>query len=96
MWVAQLHAPSRNAEAESGVKRWLAESPAHAAAFERATEVWNKTGNLHAGLPQRGGADVFQKELRVGWALAAIGTCVCGSFVAALLLNRRARKQHRQ
>jgi ferric-dicitrate binding protein FerR (iron transport regulator) len=64
VWVALLHAPVRNAAAESAVQRWLAESPAHAAAFERATEVWNKTGNLRAGLPQRGGQDVFQQRSR--------------------------------
>jgi ferric-dicitrate binding protein FerR (iron transport regulator) len=84
MWVAQLHAPSRNAETESGVQRWLAESPAHAAAFKRATQVWNKTGNLHAGLPQRGGRDAFEKKISFG------------NFVAAVLLKLRARKQPRE
>jgi transmembrane sensor len=46
VWVTDLHGPDRNAEVEEGVRRWIAADPAHAAAFEAATEAWQSSGNL--------------------------------------------------
>lgn len=52
-WVTRLHGPDRNADVEAGLKRWLAQDPAHAKAFELATEVWQETAELPADLPKR-------------------------------------------
>jgi transmembrane sensor len=41
-WIALLHGPDRTLAAERGLKRWLAEDPLHAKAFELATETWNE------------------------------------------------------
>jgi transmembrane sensor len=53
VWVAELHSPTRDAQVEANVRGWLAEDPRHAAAFELATEAWQRSGNLSADLPQR-------------------------------------------
>ncbi len=45
-WVAILHGPSRTAAAEKGFSQWLSTSPAHAKAFEEATEIWEESRNL--------------------------------------------------
>jgi transmembrane sensor len=49
--VTELHGPDRNAELEARVRRWIAEDPTHAAAFELATEAWQRSGDLPARLP---------------------------------------------
>lgn len=51
VWVTDLHGPDRNAELEAGVRRWLAEDPRHAQAFERATDAWQCSGDLLARPP---------------------------------------------
>jgi len=45
-WVARLHGPNRTQEVEVGLRRWLAESPEHAAAFELLTDTWEKSARL--------------------------------------------------
>jgi len=52
VWVTDLHGPERSPELEAGVRRWLAEDPRHAQAFELATEAWQRSGNLPAHLPE--------------------------------------------
>jgi transmembrane sensor len=51
VWVTDLHGPERSAALEAGLRRWLAEDPRHAHAFELATEAWQRSGNLAAHLP---------------------------------------------
>jgi transmembrane sensor len=53
LWVTELHGPDRDAALEARVRRWIAEDPRHAAAFELATEAWQRSGNLPASLPKR-------------------------------------------
>jgi transmembrane sensor len=53
VWVTDLHGPERSADLEAGVRRWLAEDPRHAKAFELATEAWQRSGNLPAYLPDQ-------------------------------------------
>jgi transmembrane sensor len=48
LWVTDLHGPQRDAALEERVRRWIAEDPQHAAAFELATEAWQRSGNLPA------------------------------------------------
>ncbi|WP_159107269.1 FecR domain-containing protein [Azospirillum sp. B4] len=47
-WMARLHAPDRTAETEAAFRAWCAADPAHAAAFEHMTAVWDVAGGLHA------------------------------------------------
>jgi transmembrane sensor len=45
-WVARLHGPNRTREVETGFRRWLAEDPERAAAFELLTDTWEKSASL--------------------------------------------------
>lgn len=45
-WVARLHGPNRTREVEDGLRRWLADDPAHAAAFALMTDTWEKSTQL--------------------------------------------------
>ena len=46
VWVARLHGPDRSDEVERGLRRWLADDPDHAAAFELLTDTWEKSARL--------------------------------------------------
>ena len=59
VWLARLQAPGRSRELEVGLKSWLGQSPANAAAFEQATELWEELGGVSA-------AAVRQRKLRFG------------------------------
>lgn len=45
-WMARLHGPNRSPEVEAGFRRWLAEAPEGAAAFEWLTDTWEKSARL--------------------------------------------------
>lgn len=45
-WLARLHGPNRSPEVEAGFRRWLAEAPEGAAAFELLTDTWEKSARL--------------------------------------------------
>jgi len=42
-WIARLHGPNRTPEVEAGWRRWMAEDPERAAAFELLTDTWEKS-----------------------------------------------------
>jgi transmembrane sensor len=44
VWIARLRAPERTANVEQGLRRWLAERPSHAAAFEIVSGAWELSG----------------------------------------------------
>jgi transmembrane sensor len=46
VWVIDLHSPDRDEQLESRVRRWIADDPRHAAAFEQATDDWRRNGNI--------------------------------------------------
>lgn len=81
-WIALLHSPERNAAIESGLRRWIAEDPSHAIAWEQATELWNEAATISRsrswrvarkapprGIPRPVFASVFVGLLAAGWAL---------------------------
>lgn len=39
-WLARLNAEDRSADTDDALRLWLAADPAHVAAFERATDLW--------------------------------------------------------
>ncbi|MEA1648910.1 FecR domain-containing protein [Nitrospirillum sp. BR 11164] len=47
-WMARLHAPDRTEDTVAAFRAWCAADPAHAAAFEHMTLVWEVAGGLHA------------------------------------------------
>lgn len=56
-WIARLHGPARTREMEEGLRRWLAEHPAHAAEFEVGTDAWNETAHIPLESARRASID---------------------------------------
>jgi transmembrane sensor len=84
LWVTELHGPGRNAELEEQVRRWIAEDPQHAAAFELATEAWQRSGSIPAYLaylPKRARPNASGKAL-AGMAI------LCAAIICAVCLLR--------
>jgi transmembrane sensor len=86
VWVTDLHGPERSPELEAGVRRWLAEDPRHAQAFELATDAWQRSGNLPAHLPEesRPAAPLAASRLVRGTPRAA-GFGLAGAAALTLL-----------
>ena len=74
-WVARLHGPNRTHEVEAGFRRWLAESPEHASAFELLTDTWEKSANLRRH-PAEQVASWQAVGFRVTLSRAALACCV--------------------
>jgi transmembrane sensor len=72
-WVARLHGPNRTEEVEAGLRRWLAESPEHAAAFELLTDTWEKSARLRRRPIERV-ASWEKVGFRVSFSRAAVAT----------------------
>jgi transmembrane sensor len=81
LWVTELHGPDRNAALEERVRRWIAEDPRHAAAFELATDAWQRSGNLPAHLPKR------SRPRASGKAIAGMAI-LCASIITAVYFLR--------
>jgi transmembrane sensor len=78
-WLARLNADNRTGADERSFQAWLAKSPAHAAAFEEATTIWDLAGGvpqemLHDGRRKHG--FTRRREVLAGLAVtvAAAGT----------------------
>jgi transmembrane sensor len=73
-WLARLVADRRDPADEAALQAWLAESPAHATAFEEATAVWDLAG----GVPReafeipRPHRHVGRREVMAGVAVTAV------------------------
>ncbi len=85
LWVTRLHGPHRDSTLESGFRRWLADDPRHAAAFELATDAWQRSGNLAMSQPMRSGhlAPRFPR-LKFASAVLASTAITCVVVLAAL------------
>jgi transmembrane sensor len=92
LWVTELHGPDRNTALEAKVKQWIAEDPRHAAAFELATDAWQRSGNLPGSLALREAVDRNSKKPRSGCprpVLAGIAVLIVGLIVAIYLGARQ-------
>ncbi len=83
-WVARLQGPNRDAEAERAFRRWMEADPAHAAAFDRATAVWEGIGGAAAGMDVSPGEVARRKTRRRAMAtmMAAALVAVGGGWLA--------------
>jgi transmembrane sensor len=68
-----LHGPNRTDEVEEGLRRWLAESPEHKAAFELLTDTWEKSARLRPRPIERV-ASWRKIGFRISFSRAAIAT----------------------
>jgi len=80
-WVARLHGPNRTQEVEAGLRRWLADDPEHAAAFELLTDTWDKSAQL-----RRPSRDRAAGQLRTGFRFAPPRAALAAIAVAALAI----------
>jgi transmembrane sensor len=73
-WIARLNADRRTPADAAAFQAWLAQSPAHASAFEEATTVWDLAGAVPRGAfavprPRR---HLSRRELAAGLAVTAV------------------------
>jgi len=85
LWVTDLHGPERNAALEASVRRWIAEDPRHAAAFELATEAWQRSGNLPGHLPKNASRSIASPSRPRASRPALVGMVIlCAAFISAM------------
>ncbi len=88
-WVMELHGPGRDTLLEEKVRQWIAKDPRHAAAFELATEAWQRSGNLPGYLPEpMTGASRRRSRPRASVPALACMAVLCAGITAAILLLR--------
>lgn len=75
-WLTRLHGPNRTREVEAGLRRWLAEDPERAAAFELMTDTWEKSAGLRRNPDDRpvnwNDSHLRVSPLRAAAAIAAV------------------------
>lgn len=76
-WVARLHGPNRTPEVEAGLRRWLADDPEHAAAFERLTDTWERSAQL-----RRPAGDAARRQSRPAFSPRLVRTALAAAAVA--------------
>lgn len=90
-WVARLHSSGRSRALEAGLRKWLKADPAHAKAFEIATEAWEIGGSVPgAAVPRM--TDPFAdrpSRTHVGTRYLVIAASVLAVMVGALLYLTR-------
>jgi transmembrane sensor len=79
-WLTRLHGPDRTPELERELQVWLKE-PAHAAAFEEASAMWDKIPGVSAAIAFR----ARRKISNPTHSKAFIGGVAFGCLVVALL-----------
>lgn len=65
-WIARLQADDRSSLTDAGLQEWLRADPAHADAFERATELWAMLPG--AALCCDGATPIRHRTVPRGWA----------------------------
>ncbi len=89
-WVAKLHSSDRTHALETALKAWLAADPAHARAFELATQAWELGGAVPStSVPRIDRAARAEKRTR-RWPVfaAAAAMAVIAVVVGAFFLLR--------
>ncbi len=69
-WVARLQSPERDAETERAFRLWFDSDPAHAAAFDKATAIWEAIGGAASPAMARRRAPV--RAMAAGLAVAML------------------------
>jgi transmembrane sensor len=71
-WIAQLQRPDRDTELENAFRKWLRSDPAHAAAFEHATTVWNQLPGVGALYRERARRHTPWRPLAIAASVALV------------------------
>jgi transmembrane sensor len=81
-WIARLHGPNRTPEVEGGLRRWMAEDPERAAAFELLTDTWEKSVRIRRR-PFEQVASWQWPGFRISFSGAALG-CMAVAIIAVI------------
>lgn len=81
-WVVRLGGGPLDAAARAGLDAWLAESPAHRAAFSEARHAWGVMGGVKAPAPRR-----TRFAGRSGLRAAALAACLALAVAAGLFMQ---------
>jgi len=87
-WLARCQAGDLSAEDQAALQLWLASDHAHAAAFEHATNVWDRLGAIprEAYVPKkRQAAGVMSRRALI--AGAAVTTIFGSSALFSVFIN---------
>jgi transmembrane sensor len=82
VWLTRLHGPNRTREVEAGLRRWMAEDPERAVAFELVTDTWEKSARLRRNPAERA-TSWDRVGIRISFARAA--TAIAAVAVVAVL-----------
>lgn len=92
-WVARLHSSGRTHALEDGFKCWLQANPAHAQAFELATQAWEIGGSIPAGALPRiahpsedGGVVRRSKPKLLSTSRLGLAAVLCVGVIGALFM----------
>jgi transmembrane sensor len=89
MWIIELHGPDRDKNLESRLRRWMAEDTRHAAAFERATDAWQYSGNIPRHPLQRVSESARgRKRMRTAGAALAGMAALCAALACTIYFLR--------
>jgi transmembrane sensor len=81
-WIARLHGPNRTQDTEDGLRRWLADAPEHASAFELVTDTWEKSARLRRR-PMEQVASWERAGIRIRFSRAALSTAAIFALAVA-------------
>lgn len=87
MWLARIRSEDKTAADERAFHEWLARSPAHIAAFEAVTDIWETMGAVRRHPVRRRWAPA--RVSRRGLVLA--GTATAAVAATVLVFNNRAQ-----
>lgn len=84
-WLARLQASRHDQAMKSGLRRWLDASPEHAAAFERATDLWDDLGGVPTAVLLRSDLTPSRKQReRFTWQWVTAGATACAALFLAI------------
>ncbi|MEC3948714.1 FecR family protein [Sphingobium sp. HWE2-09] len=79
-WIARLHADGRTADDDQAFRAWIAADAAHAAAFERASDIWALVPGADV-VPARAAPPILSRR---NMLVACAGTIVAGGGMVAV------------
>jgi transmembrane sensor len=94
-WIARLNADERTADDEQAFRAWIAADPAHAADFERATDIWALVPGTDAAMRPVPVPAPVRSLSRRRMIAACAGTLVVGGGGMAMMQTAMAGTRYR-
>ncbi|MFC3443286.1 FecR family protein [Sphingobium rhizovicinum] len=91
-WIARLNAEERTVDDEQAFRAWIAADPAHAADFERATDIWALVPGTNAARPAPASASPLSRRRMMA---ACAGALAVGGGSLAIMQTAMAGTRYR-